>query len=270
MNPQDEEFIASIESQAYEQGRVDNQGGQHSIFGGEHEQNLIEQQLNLDDVLERVDHLLRGHILEERNGKIDWYPAKDENMKLFNDHGVGMLMNIMSFYLNRNTILSHYSSEDMINIKMSDIGEEIADVIFLNYERMFYMPDVPKCVEILKDNIKEAKQRAIATFNMTGRKVQHGYEYLTDKSIAADTLKMRIDKEIDTIRYEVIRKKITLYSITVNLLVNTIHSAYLRALRGGERESIRTSRTVTQHGPVGGDSHQYPGLAQRRSLFGGR
>ena len=92
-----------------------------------------------------------------------------------------MLMKIISFYLNRNTILSNYN-EEMINWKIKDLGDEIADLIFMEYDAMGM------------DTPEKKKQ----------------------------------------------------YPMIVRELVDTIHSAYLRALGGGERESLRTARHVSQ------------------------
>ena len=94
-------------------------------------------------------------------------------------------MNIMAFYLNRNTILSNYD-EETINWKILDFGNELADLIFNRYEEM----------------------------------------------------------GMDT------KQKIKMYPMIIKELVDTIHSTYLRAYHGGERESLRTARMVTQNQPL--------------------
>ncbi len=156
--------------------------GQSSFFSPQSETNLIQWQLDLNEELERIDHLLRGHVIKRDNdGNEYWAEAKDKEFMTLNDYGVQLLMNVISFYLNRNTILSNYD-EETINWKIKDLGDEIADLIFLKYEEMGL--DTPG--------------------------------------------------------------KMKLFSITVLELVDTIHSAYLRAMHGGERESLRTARHVTQ------------------------
>lgn len=50
------------------------------------------------------------------------------------------------------------------------------------------------------------------------------------------------------------KDKIKHYPIVIINIVNTIEAAYYRALNGGERESLRTARTVTQSEPIGGSS----------------
>ncbi len=163
--------------------------GQASMFAGGEGENLIQYQLDLKEELERVDHLLRGHVIKrDSEGNESWVEPEDDRLKPFNDYGVQLIMNIIQFYMNRNTLLSNYS-EPMINIKMKDLADDINDLIYMKYEEM----------------------------------------------------------GMDT------KEKRKLYSIIVRQLIDTIHSAYLRALHGGERESLRTARHVSQSiNPMGG------------------
>ena len=52
-----------------------------------------------------------------------------------NQYGVQLIMNLLSFYLNRNTILSNYKVERIFEI-LYDLGNELADLIYINYETM--------------------------------------------------------------------------------------------------------------------------------------
>ena len=176
--------------------------GQSSLFGNANEQNLIQYQLDLREELERIDHLLRGHQLKyDGTGNLKWVEPTDDSMKPFNDKGVQIIMNVISFYLNRNTILSNYS-EDMINWKMMDLGDELADLIFMKYEEMGM-------------NSAEKKK---------------------------------------------------LYPIIVREIVDSVHSAYLRAMAGGERESLRTARSVVQNEQMSRQEH-YPNPKKQFSVF---
>lgn len=159
---------------------------QTSMFGRDHDQNLIQWQLDLEEELERIYHLLNGHQLErDKSGNEYYVEPTDSNMKPFNKFGVQLIMNLISFYLNRNTILSNYDN-DMINWKMKDLGDEIIDLIFMKYDEM----------------------------------------------------------GMDT------KNKRKLYPMITREIIDTVHSAYLRALNGGERDSLRTARTVSQTEPL--------------------
>lgn len=98
--------------------------------------NLIQWQLELDNILERIEHLLKGDLIKEDvDGNIVYTTPQDKTLIVFNDYGVQLIMNVISFYLNRNTILSHYKDERIFEI-MFDLGEFLTDLIYINYEKM--------------------------------------------------------------------------------------------------------------------------------------
>ena len=187
MDQKEVNYFAQMEAEL-EKAKLESAGqqrdlGQISMFGGGNDDNLIKWQLDLNEDLERVDHLLRGHTLKyNKKGDMYWASPEDDNLTPFNDYGVDMLMKIISFYLNRNTILSNFS-EEMINWKIKDLGDEVADLIFMEYEAMGM------------DTPDKKKQ----------------------------------------------------YPIIVREIIDTIHSAYLRGLKGGERESLRRTMHVSQN-----------------------
>jgi len=131
--------------------------------------------------------MLRGDKPTWENGSVIWKKPAKESDGILNDFGVAEIMRVLSNYVNRNTILSNYK-EEVINEKMFDLGNELADLFFLKYEAMGL------------DDLEKRK----------------------------------------------------LYPIIVRELVDVVHSSYLRALHGGERESLREARSVTQTDNGGG------------------
>lgn len=209
MDAQENNYFLQMEQELQqvklENAQVKKEYGQISMFGAGDNDNLIKWQLDLNEDLERVDHLLRGHVLKHnKEGDLVWQDAPNDKLRPFNEFGVDMLMKIISFYLNRNTILSNYS-EEMINWKIKDLGDEIADLIFMEYDSMGM-------------NTHEKKKQ---------------------------------------------------YPIIVRELIDTVHSAYLRALGGGERESLRTARHVSQsESPMMQMANQPMSISQsKRSVF---
>ncbi len=178
-----EDYITELQNALDQKNQEGSQlGSMGNSMGMRPDPNLIEYQLELDNILERIEHLLRGDILvTDDEGSVAYTTNPDTEQIIFNEYGVQFLMNIMSFYLNRNTILSNYN-EQRINQILYDLGYEITDQIFMNYENMGM-------------DTKDKRKR---------------------------------------------------YSIIVMELVHTVESAYNRALKGGERESLRTARSVTQ------------------------
>lgn len=152
-----------------------------SMFHYQDQDNLIKWQLELDSILERIEHMLRGDKIHFDGGHMVWKKAEHPEDIILNEFGVAEVMRILSMYLNRNTILSNYD-EETINNKMMDFGFELTDLFFLKYEAMGL------------NNIEKRK----------------------------------------------------LYPMLVRQLIDTVHSSYLRALHGGERESLREARHITQ------------------------
>ncbi len=195
----DEEVQKALQEKDSKIAQVSNAAG--SMFAATQDPNLIEYQLDMDNILERIEHLLKGEkLVIDKKGNA-FYQKSEEEDRSFNEYGVQFLMNIMSFYLNRNTVLSNYSAE-RINEILFDLGNELTDQIFLNYEKMGM-------------NTKDKRKR---------------------------------------------------YSMIVLELIHTVESAYNRALGGGERESLRTARMVTQNAdPV--PRQQFVAPAKKFSIF---
>jgi hypothetical protein len=167
------------------------------VAGQQNQDNLIKWQLELDSILERIEHILRGDKPTTVNGNLIFVPTKNETDKVLNEYGVAEIMRILSMYLNRNTILSNYD-EPTILLKVYDFGMEVSDLLFVKSDEM-------------------------------------GLNSL--------------DK----------RKR---YSMIVRELVDSVHSAYLRALNGGERDSLRQARNITQSENIGQGGQMMPGGMQ--------
>lgn len=157
----------------------------NSMFGSNPQQDLVKWQLELDSILERVEHMLRGDRVSFKDGHLMWIPSKNDKDKVLNDFGVNELMKILSMYLNRNTILSNYD-EDTINVKVFDFGNDVSDLIYLKYESM---------------GLSDLEKRK-------------------------------------------------LYPMLVRMMVDVVHSSYLRALHGGERQGLRENMSVIQQQPM--------------------
>ena len=109
----DPNYVKSLED-AYLKAKSINDAnapqGQTSMFGNVKDTNIIEHQIQLDDLLERADHLLRGQKMVYENGKPVWKDADNDDHKIFNEYGVQEILRILSMYLNRNTKLSNYNN----------------------------------------------------------------------------------------------------------------------------------------------------------------
>jgi hypothetical protein len=109
------------------------QNSQISSFSARQDENIVRWQLELNDILERAEHILRGDVPEFTDGHIIWSknPYPEENP--INERGVAEILKILAMYVNRNTILSDYDNKE-INIKVYDAGRDINNLVFMRYE----------------------------------------------------------------------------------------------------------------------------------------
>ena len=209
-----EEDYSQIQAE-YERHQNEQQNqnlGIPSAFGSYQDDNLVKFQLELDNILERIDHLLRGHIISyDKNGSVIWKEPNDVKERVLSDYGVNEVMRVLNYYINRNLILSNFDEEE-IRWKMYDLGVELKDLFYLKAEEMGL--DTP-------------------------------------------------DKQ-------------KLYPILVRLLVDSVHASYNRALYGGERDSLREARHVTQNEAMNQGFTQHHnnqrkelGIFNPRRYFGG-
>lgn len=177
-------YIKELEQQGQEQHQqaMEQSAANPSFYNSIADQNLVQWQLDLKEDMDRIYHLLKGsELVKNEDGDMVYIDPKDEKLSIFNNLGVKLIMNILSFYLNRNTLLSNYDL-DTINWKVLDFGRRLNNLIYCKYQEMGL-------------NTPE---------------------------------------------------KMKLYPMIVQEIIDTIHSAYLRALKGGERESLRKAMHITE------------------------
>ncbi len=126
----------------------------NTSFQNKEDSNLIQWQVNTDDILDMIEHFLKGDIqvTDEEGNTYYTAPTKkndkgedvvDEDLIILNSYGVNSLMHILGNYINRNTTLSFYD-EDRINEILGDVGDELNKFIMCNYEKMGMTTDFKK------------------------------------------------------------------------------------------------------------------------------
>jgi len=202
-------YIKEIEMKNQEQeGQLhDVSRNVNSVFQGAENENIIQWQLDLQEQLENIGHSLRGHVLAgNEEGITSWQEATDKRDIIFTEYGVQEILRYLLQYLNKNTILSNYD-EPTINLKVYDSGYELLDLIFTRYEKFFYITPVEELIRI-------------------------------NPEITVG--------EVEDIQDEEMKQKIKHLGSSTRPIVDAIHSAFLRALNGGERDSLRSARLLTQ------------------------
>lgn len=98
--------------------------------------NFLHYQLSTDELLDRLEHFYRSDFQGyDDDGDLVWKKQTNTDLVTFNDFGVSAIMEIVSKYVDKNTILSDYSEERIYQI-LSDIGDELIMFILCNYEKM--------------------------------------------------------------------------------------------------------------------------------------
>ena len=162
---QDRGTIGSMQSSAFQYNPTDN---------------LIKWQLELNDILERAEHILREDIVIIKEGNITWENNPEPEKRIFNEYGVQEIMRVLSMYINRNTILSDYEPKE-INDKVYDFGKEVNDLIFMKYEnfglttlekRKNYPILVRELIDIVHSSYKRAQYGGERESLRTARNIQ--------------------------------------------------------------------------------------------------
>jgi len=107
----------------------------HSSFTTKASDDIARWQLELNDILERAEHVLKGDIVVFENNQLIWKPNPNPEQNTLNENGVQLCMKLLSMYINRNTILSDFKDEE-IRYKVLDFGKRFNDLIFLKYDEM--------------------------------------------------------------------------------------------------------------------------------------
>jgi hypothetical protein len=229
--------LAQAQEQSYRDGQM-----QQSISMQEQEKSMVKDQLDLTEELERIENLLRGNILEkDSDGVARWVAPKDRDMIILSDHGIHLIMNTITFYINKNTLLSNYD-EDTILTKMEDFATTLSDNIFMEYEKVFSYPSFADCKEILLERIEKKIELRKFAYELIGEKKDKGEirEHLLTE------LEGRIENEITKIKEQIIKNKLKRFENIIRCVQDAVHSTYLRALGGAERRTLRQHWNITE------------------------
>ena len=160
-----EELTGSYDGILQQRSIDPRQNSQLSSFSAKTEDNIVRWQLELNDILERAEHILRGDVPTFKDGHIIWAKNPKPKENPLNDVGVSEIMKVLSMYVNRNKVLADYSNEE-INIKVFDFGRALNNLIFMrDYELGMDNEEKRKNYEMLvtelKDIIHDTYKRAL-------------------------------------------------------------------------------------------------------------
>lgn len=223
-----------------ELGNAHLQQAEQMAMVEERNKGLIKEQLDLNEELEKLDHLLRGHV-QRRNehGELRWYNPKNNDNVLLSEAGINLVLNTIQWYLNKNTLLSNYD-ESTINRKMEDFSNALADSLFMNYQKYFLYPTNEECFEALDQRLKKRLKDRIESAQLRNIKINKDEEW--------NKLVSEIDpsREVIKIREQIIKDKLKMYELIMRVIQDTVHSTYNRAFMGQERKTLRQHTHVSE------------------------
>ena len=98
--------------------------------------NFLHHQLATEDMIDKLEHFYKGDKAGmDEEGNVCWVEEENKDLVTLNEFGVTSLMEIITKYIDKNTILSYYSEKRIYEI-LSDIGDEMVLFIQCNYEQM--------------------------------------------------------------------------------------------------------------------------------------
>jgi len=140
------------------------QFSKQSSFGARASDDLVRWQLELNDILERAEHILKGDVVVFENGHLIWKDNPKPELNTLNEFGVQLIMKYISDYINRNTILSDYDKTE-IGFKVFDFGRELNNLFFMKYEELGMntedkRKEYPMLIRAMVDLVHSAYNRA--------------------------------------------------------------------------------------------------------------
>lgn len=208
---------------------------QQQIYLEDKDRSMIKDQLDLTEELERIEHLLRGHILtRENDGSMFWKESTDDDMIILSEYGIHLIMNSVTWYINKNTLLSNYDDVTILS-KMEDFATALTDDIFMEYEKVFQFPTIEECQKVFNDRMDYRTKMKVFTLELLGEKADK--EAIRNEKL--DEMEGRVEKEIEKIKEQKMKNKLKRFELLIRVVQDAVHSTYQRSWKGEERRTLR-------------------------------
>jgi len=227
---------------------IANQSRQLQYQMEEGEKNLAEAQLDCNETLTKINHLLKQDVLKvNEGGVLDWEDIDDEKKRVLTNEGVDKIMQVMQSYINKETLLSNFD-EKTIARRMLQFSLSFSALIFLKYEIFFRSPNLMECKEILKDRIDEKISNKQMTADILGK----DFNEVEIKRTILNEMEERIEYELDKIKSEKTKLNLREFEMIFTQLNALVEATHNRAWKGEERGSLRRHFNISE--VIGGKS----------------
>lgn len=287
-NPSIEEIEQKIHNQDQENSYLKNanlglRDAVESNFVPKGDTNVIEFKLSPEELLERIEHYLRGDMLKSRksdDGELETYyssPTKKINVSLFENIKTKVIYVIDEHPKEKMEEEDDDKHWEILSL-IEGQGEEAEEMVVEDNYKGFLL-------EELKKGLTGKKKKFVSRGRATKEVLDNSRIILNEYGIAEimNTLSMYINKEtflsfykedrINEIMGDIGDKinefllingrlmgldtefKKTKYPLMVITILHSIESSYRRALLGNENRGTREGILITQHQPQQGINH---------------
>ena len=224
------------------------------------EKNLAEAQLDCEETLTKIYHLLKQDVLKPNaQGVLEWQPISDSKKRVLTGEGVDKLMQIMQSYINKETLLSNFDNK-MIARRMLKFCLALNALLFMKYEIYFRSPSLKECQEILQSRIDENIKKRVMNLELLNKEVDK--EKIKEEVL--EEIEPQIEYEIEKIKDD--KKKLNLreFEMIFTQLEALVEATHNRAWKGEERGSLRRHFNISE--VIGGKSP----IPEKKGFWGGR
>ncbi len=262
MDEKEREELYQTTGLAQQAGDQAHKAAATEFFLEEQYKSLAEAQLEVETTMKNLYHRLRQDIYkpDEKNEKMSWHPIGDAKKRKLTDDGVEKIMEIISWYVNKENLLSNFD-EDQINNIMKDFRLAVTANILMRYKIYFREPSIEECKEILDKRLKEHMKIKGYSYEVLDKEID-------EKKIKEEVLSevgQRIEYEIKKIRETKLKENLSEFELLFISLSQLVLATLNRAYRGEERGSLRRHQSIQE---IIGGKPQMPKGEHKNSFFG--
>ncbi len=249
-----------VHKAANENQLVQNQTKQLQYQMENVEKNLAEAQLDVEETLTKIYHLLKQDILKPNDQDIlEWASIEDKKKRVLTEEGVDKIMQVMNAYINKETLLSNFDDK-MIARRMLKFCLAFNALIFMKYEIYFRTPTLDECQEILQSRIDDKIKRIKLNKELMEREFN---EDEVKKEVLKE-IEPQIEYEIQKIKQEQTKLNLREFEMIFTQLEALVEATHNRAWKGEERGSLRRHFNISE--VIGGKSP----VPEKKGFWGGR
>lgn len=241
MTPEEYEIIMG-NSQLLQQQSMTNQAQMQQQMFQEQERGLAEEQLDVEEIIDRIYNLLQGKELKDNGqGVKEWIINQNNDMRILSEWGIQRVMQTVRFHINKNTLLSNFDSGQVNNL-MYHFTTEMNDLVLLKYTMLFREMSFDECKKILENKIDEKEKLRNFAITLLGQ--------VPDKQRIRQNIlneiEGRIEYEINKVKEDALKERIKEYGLLLWEIEQSLYSTLNRALGGKERETLRRHAQFTE------------------------